>query len=88
MLCTTVSDRQYGQQLAGSTIGQMDSCALTHADCLLFMKSEAYSVNRFDKLHQKLQSDFRQYGCYTNTHKVPGISTKLIAKICKQKMNN
>jgi len=70
MLCTTLRNKQYDQQLAGSTIGQMDAYTQIHSDCHLFMQFEAYmswGSDKVDKLDCKVQSDFLHYSCNTNT---------------------
>lgn len=44
MLCTTASERQYGQQLAGSTIGQMDACTHLHSHIQMHTYSLSLSL--------------------------------------------
>lgn len=62
MLCTTVRDKHYAQQLAGSTTGQMDAYTQTHSDCHLFMQSEVYTLFSSYKWQSKLQADFLHDG--------------------------
>lgn len=71
MLYTTVSDRQYGQQLAGSTMAQME-CLHTHIHRHTFRGILIHRLGLIrsitnDKLHQRLQSDPQHHGCSTNT---------------------